>query len=373
MRPFIIAITIFILLNALLRLGAVFTPLGGSLDFVMGNKLPVKMATLEAYQNKLQKTNQPPVNTLAIGTSVTHNGFASHVFDKTFGNNTRSFNMGIPASNPHLLRTFLEHYVNEYGPPQLLIIEATDTVLSLDNLYMPAIQHLTLINQNFDFLNVMGPDSYLDQKEKEHLALLSACTICHYRAYLSPLVWTNKTIKQRFFPNQASKTASDTHNNFSGYSGPYDQLNEQGWNPTSFPAAMRTSKGKIREAKIVEKRHLSHIKTVDLHQVKNLLDYCQKNNIQAVLVQWPRLPEYMAILKTTPLYNDFQNQLTKLGKQYNAPVIDLEYVSIQSNYPIIFESTYHLEGHSATVYTKALANILKNNLIKTEPSLKESF
>lgn len=339
MRPIAFAILIFIGLNLFLS-GLTYVPsISLLLNRALGNKLPQKLILLEEQNTSF--------NTLALGTSVTHNSFVPKVFDEEFKNNSHSFNMGIPASNPHVLQRFLQYYLQRYPKPKLVLIEVTDTILSLDNTYLPVIEHLNLVTELNDYTALLTGN--LDTNEKQTAALFSICSVCQYKGVLSPFTITNK-ILDLFGEAKPLKLSPLIMRH---------KLTQTGWQPVT--KKMTTPPQKEQAVKLVLNRHFNHLKAVDLHQLTNLLNFCKEKQLNVVLVQWPRLPEYMEKIESTPLYQTYLSELQNMAKHYGYPLINMEDMWKNPKLEtknLYFESTYHLEKQTAIFYTTMLAKQL---------------
>jgi len=370
MRPFLIGILIFITLNVVLGVLAVLTPLGGQLDYLIGNKLPDKLTKLT------QLTQTQPVDIIALGTSVTHHAFAAPVFDATVNvagrQRVHSFNMGIPASNMHVLKTYLAYHMKRFGKPKLVVLEVTDTALSPNNFYMPAAEQLTLMAQDPTSVPSVFAQG-LDPEEQQEVALLSVCSLCRYQGLFAPLVVSNKLMnKSRGGASlKPGLSVGSDRDRLQPKSWVYDVVDRYGWEPISLPENMKTPQGQTREALATVNNHLKAIQQVDLHQLAALLAMCKANDISVVMVKWPRLPQYMALFRRSPLYPSFNAKILRLSRQYQYPVIDLTAPTLPKTDPVLlrqpitFENTYHLEGESAAAYTQVLAHrLVSSNVIK---------
>src|SRR5690242_12014418 len=119
LRPILIGILLFALLNVGTTLVVTHSGLNGKFHRSMENLLPDKLAMLADAQPGI----------LVLGTSQTNNDFDTADFDAQVPNGLTSFNLGLPGTRYDVMQANLEAYRRRYGNPRLLILEVSPTIM----------------------------------------------------------------------------------------------------------------------------------------------------------------------------------------------------------------------------------------------------
>ncbi len=96
---------------------------------------------------------------------------------------------------------------------------------------------------------------------------------------------------------------------------------------------------------------------METKRLEAILKYCQENQIRAVLVKWPNLPEYQALFARQKYAQAMWRKLRMLSRQYQAPIIQLAWNDFKDTTGL-FHNTRHLSADGAKYYTALLVQKL---------------
>lgn len=344
-RPFIIALCLFISLNGALLLLVNYTPVGKTLNYYSGNTLIVKLPLLKNISKK------ETIDVLAIGSSITDSNFAPPYFDQYFNNKINTFNLGLHAARPDIFRLCLEHYLKNHTKPKLVIVEIADNHLLKDNRYLPALYYIGLLKLNLS--NILSINQYpdLDFEDKKEIILSLASPIYAFRGVLSPLKFFEKSVKRlQLVLNQENKTTSEELVEFD---------NLKGWVPYPYTHFEKDSASLASEIITMQHQTLNSLTSVDLSSFEAFLKYCQNTGIKVAIVQWPTLPQYQQLFEQSSVFPKYQSTIHKYAKQYDAELIVLDNLT-NVDHSKFFKDGRHLSHVGAKYFTLQIAEHLKN-------------
>lgn len=369
LRPVLLGVFGFLLLNGLFTLGVTFSPLNQRFNFKYGNFLPVKLQMLEAHQP--EKTN-----VLFLGTSQTNNGFIPSVFDRKFGHGVKSFNVGLPNNRYDIMLAYLRFHQRQYGKPQLLLIELSPSIQEKDAqlYYLPALYYRTLIEREPALISSYLANPLLAENVKQELLSSSFSSLRQYRYTFSPVNLLGKVSdKLKGFSGLHDATAHASpvyEGNESGSVAPdnttppawvTDEMLAGGWYPKPQSVNMKTPAG-IRQSVIeARKYYIEQQSAVHFDKLQVLLSYCQNEGIPVALVSWPNHPAFVAEFRKSSLSAPYEKGLMTIRRQYPVVMVDLNHhlpknqAADKADY---FADPRHLTPDGARLFSEKLASIL---------------
>jgi hypothetical protein len=335
LRPIILGILVFALLNLCLTLGVTFSPLNRKFNFNYGNFLPTKLEMLRQH-------DPSHLDVLFMGTSQTNNGFITSVFEQAAGQvqGTRklnSFNLGLPNNRYDIMQAYLQMHVRKYGKPRLLLLELSPSIQEKDAyfFYLPALYYRTLIENSPELAPTYLANPLLAQNVKEELLRSSVSSLHQYRYTFSPVNLLGKvsgklkSVAERLqaAPVQAETNSTNTRDPFRE---PAEQpmtilpeMTKKGWYPKERSPHMTSPAGVRLSVDEARQYYIDHQKEVNFEKLAALLAYCREQKIPVVLVSWPNHPAFLKIYQRSPLAAKYQDGLLQLLSQSPVPVINL--------------------------------------------------
>lgn len=365
LRPVLIGVIGFLLLNLLLTAGVTFSPLNQRFNFKYGNFLPAKLQMLRA--NHPEKTN-----VLFMGTSQTNNGFIPSVFDQKFGHGVKSFNVGLPNNHYDIMLAYLRFHQQRYGKPQLVLLEVSPSIQEKDAdlYYLPALYYRTLIEQQPALASTYLSNPLLAQNVKEELLGSSLSSLRQYRYTFSPINLLEKvSARLKKLPGLPDATANAEplvadSAELSDEAPPAwvtDEMLAGGWYPKPQSIHMKTSEGLRQSVVEARKYYIDPQKSVRFEKLEALLAYCQSEGIPVALVTWPNHPAFVKTFEQSPLHQPYQQGLARIRSRYAVMMVNLNDhlpASQQTETAGFFADPRHLTPEGARLFSKTLASVL---------------
>ncbi|HEY9687858.1 MAG TPA: hypothetical protein V6C52_12860 [Coleofasciculaceae cyanobacterium] len=339
LRPIILGVLVFALLNLCLTLGVTFSPLNRKFNFNYGNFLPTKL-------EMLQQHDPSHLDVLFMGTSQTNNGFITSVFERAAGQvpgqtqgtaKLNSFNLGLPNNRYDIMQAYLQMHVQKYGKPRLLLLELGPSIQEKDAylFYLPALYYRTLIENAPTLAPTYLANPLLAQNVKEELLMSSVSSLHQYRYTFSPVNMLGKVsgkLKSVADRLQATpvQAETDSTNARDPFRNPTEQpmeilpeMTEKGWYPKERSPHMTTPAGVRLSVDEARRYYIDHQKEVNFEKLAALLAYCRAQKIPVVLVSWPNHPAFLKVYHRSPLAAKYQDGLRRLLTQAPVPMINL--------------------------------------------------
>lgn len=332
LSPFLVALILFLTVDNLIR----YSSIGAYLEKEMTHALQFKESQM--------KDNHPyHMDILFLGTSRTLHGFATTAFEKDSPIPLNAFNMGFTRSNVLFSKLMLQHEVQTYAKPKLVLLEISefnfdpDAFSERSNLY---IAHQLALQPNFIWLFLSDPE-YTFQTKQESL-LSWASSIYRYRSLLSPKS-IRKTLEEGS-KNAPQKTGDEDNNIF------------KGWFPLKQPSFMESNTVIKATANYKKNLFWGSKPTFNPIYLASLLAYCKKENIPITLIKWPLHPIYYQVLNTDPNHLQFEKTLSNLMTRYHTPLIDMnQFEPANSRW---FADVDHLNEQGSLHYTDLLCKAI---------------
>lgn len=361
LRPILIGVLSFVLLNLLLTVGVTLSPLNQKFNFSYGNFLPTKLQML--------KTHQPDkLDVLFMGTSQTNNGFMTSVFEKATGKPIHSFNLGLPNNRYDIMLAYLRFHQQQFGKPKLVLLELSPSIQEKDAYlyYLPALYYRTLIEQAPNLAGTYLSNPLLAENVKQELLASSLSSLHQYRFTFSPVNILSKvsgklkSLTSRFQGDSAN--AEPVYADDSASVSPTRHLDpattEKGWYPKEQSPHMKTPAGILASVAEAKKYYIDQQPDVSFDKLQALLTYCNEQNIQVVLVSWPNHPAFLTVFEQSPLHTKYQQGVRQLLKAHDVPVINLNQEippSQKATEGGLFADPRHLTPEGAQVFSEILA------------------
>jgi len=369
LRPIIIGIVLFILLNLIFTLGVTFSPLNSKFNFSYGNFLPVKLALLK------KQAHQPEV--LFLGTSQTNNGFIPKVFEQASTGHSSSFNLGLPNNRYDIMLAYLQFHQKRFGKPKLVLIELSPSILEKNAsiYFLPALYYRTLLEQEPSLTPTYLSNPLLADNVKQELLFSGFSSLRQYRYTFSPVNVVRKvsekipklqpahsTEGQSEFADSGESANSNAETS-NGNEAQFDpSWTELGWYPKPQSPHMTTPNGIQLSVIEARKYYIDQQSAVYFDKLQALLAYCRKENIPVALVSWPNHPAFLREFQKSPLNIAYQQGLQRLLAQYPIPFINLNQDIPESQSPDQggnFADPRHLTPPGAKYFTQKLAQRLE--------------
>ncbi len=366
-RPIIIGILLFILINGAVTVAVNHIPsLREELNLKADNLLPYKLQEIA----KIQPQN---LDVLFLGTSQTNDGFSTHAFDEAFPEKVRSFNMGLPGSAYGVILSYLKVHITHYGKPKLVLLEVSDLLAQKDDdhFYVPMLQYKTLINQYPSLFSDFWKNPLLSFKIRKELFFSMPSAIYEFRPLFSPLriqsavtkggsILINKTLQVLFHINTPIiSQEAEAHEQVSTSSEHFqdDQTLPMGWTPRDMIPMLETPGGVKTNARLARNYYIGHVTQPDFTNLIHLLNYCQQEKINVVLVSWPNHPDYDKLFQKTPFSKPFYTGVQQIVQQYHLPYINME-EGTPYQLTQFYSDTRHLNAQGAIIFSRLLAQKL---------------
>lgn len=380
LRPILVGIASFALMNLIVTLVITFSPLNQKFNFNYGNFLPTKLAMLKSH-------NPSRLDVLFMGTSQTNNGFITSEFEKATGKPLNSFNLGLPNNHYDMMLAYLQYHQQRFGKPKLLLVELSPSIQEKDAYlyYLPALYYRTLIEQAPNLTGTYLKNPLLAKNVKQELFFSSLSSLHQYRFTFSPVNLLSKVSGKLNTlsgfhdaaadaePVYEDESASTTPNQPSLTINPI--MTEKGWYPKEQSPHMTTPAGIQLSVAEAKKYYIDQQKAVHFDKLQALLAYCKQQEIPVVLVSWPNHPAFLHVFQKSSLNTAYQQGLQKLIRQTNTPIINLSQSIPASQTETeggLFADPRHLTPQGAKLFSAVLARQLAHlpegqTLIQSSP------
>jgi hypothetical protein len=322
--PLLLAIGLLFGLEAVLQQPAVLQ----RLDHMAVNPLPQKLAQLVAYQ-----APHNPLETLALGTSRTLNGFVP----ASFGSKQGVYNMGLPQASFDMALATLKTLQAQHQKPKRLLLEVVDFMFDPHYVSHGLYYHQLMV-QNPALFGDIWQSPYFTQADKEGLTVEHVSALSRYKTVLAPAMLP-QLLKGFLGRTKLTKPSAAL---------------QAGWEPLT-QTQVETETAPTAPVKLWVKPHYLPL---DTHSFTLLLDYCQQHAIAVVLVEWPDQSQYATVAKGSPQRTAFLQAVTQASRSRHLPFISLEALPV-SHKDNLFADLRHLTPTGAKHYTNLLAQQIK--------------
>jgi hypothetical protein len=321
LRPFAIALLLFLVFNVGITWITNIPKVQRHLDTWIANRLPEK-------HELLSQKGLLPIDILALGSSLTDNGFAPPAFEQAAPYPVQVFNMGLSASRYDVLEAVLKYHIGHFGKPRLLLLEVGDFMLEKQDLfsYMPMLYYQTLMTLDPNLQDEIMKAPFLPLEDRNELFFSRLSGLYRYRHLFSPIVIQIKLTKhlQKHFSNGAKRAQPNSDMVLVNTIQEPDEyrLSDQklkGWHPTRIGPSMQTEAGARLNAMLLKPMHIDTMAKLDFTKLTRLLDYCRTQQIPVVLVQYPMHPQYISILKASGYETPFMDGVDQVAHEYHLP------------------------------------------------------
>jgi hypothetical protein len=296
------------------------------LDHIAVNPLPQKLAQLAAYQ-----APQKALDTLALGTSRTLNGFVPNSFGATQG----VYNMGLPQASFDMALATLKTLEAHQQKPKRILLEVVDFMF--DPHYVShGLYYHQLMAQNPTLLGDIWQSPYFTQADKEGLTVEHLSALSRYKTVLAP------AMLPQLLKSLLGKTKP----------APLVTL-QAGWEPLVH-TQLQQATPPTAPIKLWVKPHYLPL---DTQSFTLLLDYCQQHAIAVVLVEWPDQSGYATVAKGSPQRHAFLQAVWQAATSRHLPFISLDGLPVRTK-DTLFADLRHLTPAGAKLYTGLLAQQL---------------
>lgn len=373
LRPIVLGVLVFAVLNLFLSAGITFSPLNSKFNFKYGNFLPTKLAMLQAAQPQ-------QLDALFLGTSQTNNGFIPSAF--TQQTQIKVFNLGLPNNRYDLMETYLRVYSQQYGKPKKVLVEVSPSIQEKDSamVYLPALYYRTILEQAPSQLPsvLLNPEVSLEIKKELVFAGISA--LRQYRLSFSPVNLLDKVAGKLPHLGEVPTAQADTPDVVSGAEATRDdedygiaitpEMTQYGWFPKAQSVHMKTPEGLKASIAEAKKYYIDPQPSVNFEKLTHLVAWCQSQGIEVVLVTWPNHPAYRRTFEASHLAKPYHTGLAQLLQTTGVPLIDLNddipafQRMDQAGY---FADPRHLTAPGAEYFSHRLAQRLETLDHPTQP------
>jgi len=321
--PFILGLVLILMAEVVIAL----PPVQKRLDALVINPLPTKLEEVKAIAD----TGKPMA--LALGTSRTYNGFSPQAFNKAYGDEIVSYNMGLPQSGYDVMLPYLKYHVENFGKPQIVFLETTDFLF--DKHLTPSVYYYPTLFAKQPSLtwNVLTYPIF-DMDERQNIALTSVSGLFRYRKALSPYMLPKVLL------GKVGTGESDAAN----------PVTKDGWQQLNESELLDTPDSLW----ITNKKYAP----VDMRQLEMVIDYAQSNNIRVILVDYPDMTPYRELALKSSDYKAYDEAVSKIAQEKGIRHINFnEYPGAdqKENYTDI----RHLNPKHAEMFTRLLAEEAK--------------
>ncbi len=378
LRPVLIGVFGFALLNLALTAGVTFSPLNQRFNFKYGNFLPAKLQMLKAHHPE-------QTNVLFLGTSQTNNGFIPSVFDRRFGHGAHSFNVGLPNNHYDIMLAYLRFHQRQFGKPQMLLLELSPSIQekNASQYYLPALYYRTLIEQSPALAGTYLQNPLLADNVKQELLGSSWSTLRQYRYTFSPVNVLGKvgnqfkSVTNRFsglhdatanaeILNPTDESLTDNSLKVTEVEPDIptwvtDEMLSGGWYPKSRSEHMKTPEGIQRSVVEARKYYIDQQRSVNFEKLEALLQYCRQQEIPVVLVSWPNHPQFLKVFQSSRLHAQYEPGVQRILKQYPVMMVNLNHHAPGAQSPNTagyFADPRHLTPEGARYFSDKLAGLL---------------
>jgi hypothetical protein len=293
------------------------------LDHMAVNPLPQKLTQLATFH-----APQKALETLAIGTSRTLNGFVP----ASFGATQNVYNMGLPQASFDMALATLKTLKAQHQKPRRILLEVVDFMF--DPHYVShGLYYHQLMAQNPALLSDIWQSPYFTQADKEGLMVEHISALSRYKTVLAP-VMLPQLIKGLLGKTKPKPPV----------------LLQAGWEPL-ISTQVETTTSTTDLVKLWVKPHYLPI---DTQSFTLLLDYCQQHAIAVVLVEWPDQSRYATVAKGSPQRTAFLQAVQHASASRHLPFISLDALPV-SYKDSLFADLRHLNPTGAKLYTGLLA------------------
>jgi len=365
LRPILLGVLVFAVLNLILSVGITISPLNSKFNFKYGNFLPTKLAMLNTVGPK-------HVDALFLGTSQTNNGFIPSVFAPQTG--TQVFNLGLPNNRYDLMETYLKVYSQQYGKPKQVLVEVSPSIQEKDSamVYLPALYYRTILEQAPSQTPSVLLNPQVSWEIKKELVFSGISALRQYRLSFSPVNILDKVAGKLPHIGEPPTAEAETPNVSSAAEATSEdedygititpEMTQYGWFPKAQSVHMKTPEG--LKASIVEakKYYIDPQPSVNFEKLTHLVSWSQAQGIDVVLVTWPNHPAYRRTFETSHLAKPYHAGLSKLVETTGVPLIDLNDdipASQRADQAGYFADPRHLTAPGAQYFSHRLAQRLQ--------------
>lgn len=365
-RPILLGVLLFLVANGGITLMAGKSPeLHEKLGAKVDNLLPRKLEQLEAVC-------QEPIDVLALGTSQTHNGFATGAFEEAVPVPVNSFNMGLPGTRYDVMQSYLDYHIRRCGKPQIILLEITDALVEDETtyFYLPALHYKTLIQQQPDLAKALLKNPLTPLTVKKEVLLSFSSVFYQYRPLFTPNSLMKKVAKtgnhvaskllEPVMASSPDESVAET-DAFRPPQTPEEAMEllppswiQKGWVPKYPFPQMKTQQGIAENAQNAYDYYLKPLNTVDFRKLEAFLAYTQTQDIPVVLVRWPNHPAYLEHFKTSPVYDAYHQELDRVLRHYPVGYLQLDNEPPASN-TAMYADTRHLSPKGAVHFSAIIA------------------
>jgi hypothetical protein len=345
-RPILLGIALFLLVNAGITWMLTATPLHTRINLRYENHLPAKLQLL-------QGVNPSQLDVLFLGTSQTHNGFATPAFEGEGG--LQSFNMGLPGNTYDAMLGYLQSHLKTHGKPKLLLLELSSTIQIDQNphFFSAAMIYRSLLNEDPRQILPILTDPALDENVRRELSGAMVSGLYQFRHLFSPVnILTKVTEKaeRRLLGSPTPRAGV--------LSKPFPSAwTAKGWSPKPSSELMHTEEGLETILAEAQAFYLDALPPVNFQHLKALLSFCQENEIPVALVTWPNHPAFVQQFQESRHYQPFMNGVQEIVQQHQVPWIDLQTVP-PPPMKDVYSDPRHLTPEGARYYSRHLRRLM---------------